>query len=72
MIRARIMKPDGSGTEADFRTSKIAWLDDNERSLSRKLSLRVANITNLEIKGAEAVSYTHLDVYKRQVLHTTR
>lgn len=69
MIRARIMKPDGSGTEADFRTSKIAWLDDNERSLSRKLSLRVANITNLEIKGAEVNQINNYGVGGEYVTH---
>lgn len=74
MSRARIMKPDGFGQEVDFRISKVGWVSDDVGHVSRKLSLRVADITNLDIKDAEdnqinnygvgGEYVTHIDAYE--------
>lgn len=69
MTRSRIMKLDGSGREVDFRISKIAWLPDDEGSISRRLSLRIADITNLEIKGSEINQINNYGVGGEYITH---
>ena len=35
----------------------------------QKFKVIIVEDVKLELKGTEAVSYTHLDVYKRQLFH---
>ena len=48
--------------------AKIYDLVHNEGDLTQKLDVRSGDALELIAGNVNAVSYTHLDVYKRQVL----
>ena len=66
----------GGTSVADFdamnRSIDVALLDANTRIVVLSASAGVTNILVALAGGLEPVSYTHLDVYKRQGLHGLR
>ena len=61
------MVPFADGIIGSESISRLAYLLRNNALLANKFAILAFNI--LTLKGLTTVSYTHLDVYKRQILY---
>lgn len=62
--------PNGSVHAADYRTSRIAWVEDDDDEISYRISQRVKAMTNLDIEHAEMNQVSNYGIAGEYISHS--
>uniref|UniRef100_A0A1B6C3U3 procollagen-proline 4-dioxygenase n=1 Tax=Clastoptera arizonana TaxID=38151 RepID=A0A1B6C3U3_9HEMI len=70
MTRAQIIMPNGSVRSADYRTSRITWIEDGEDAVAHRISQRVKAMTNLDIEHSEMNQISNYGIAGEYISHS--